>query len=100
MTPIAQMSLGVHVSMTLHHKHMSYIHWLSMPTLVEYLRCHVAWCATGCGQHMKLLLVHDPTQSKVCNKKICVILWRSEEQILRFEITMHDAMIMEICDSG
>jgi hypothetical protein len=70
-----------------------------MAALAEYLRSHVAWCAAGGSQNVKLLFIHDSAEPKVCDKQICIILWCPEKQILWLEVAMHNAMVMEVCYS-
>jgi hypothetical protein len=49
---------------------------------------------------MELLLVHDSGQAKIRNQQIRIVLWCPEQQVLRFQITMHNAMIMQISHRG
>ena len=100
MTPIAQISLQLYVSLLGYWLESSDSHWLSVPCLLEYLRGHVAGRSTGSGKDMKLFLVHYSRQAKVCYQEICIVLGSSEEEILRFEVTMYNAMIVEVCDCG
>lgn len=70
-----------------------------MTGLLENLRCHVAGRAARGRQHVELFLIHDPTQAKIGNQKICIILRRAEEQVLGLQVTMDNAMVMQVCDS-
>jgi hypothetical protein len=75
------------------------LHWLSMSSLSEDLRCHVTRCSASCGQDMELLFIHNSRQSEVGNQQISVVFWGSEQQILRLQVSMHDAVVMKVCDS-
>jgi len=68
--------------------------------LLEYLRGHVARRPASRGKDMKLFLVHYSRQAKVCYQKIGIVFRGSEQQILGFEITVHNAVIMKVCDCG
>ena len=48
---------------------------------------------------MKSLLVHDPTQPEVRYQQIRIILGRPEKQIFRLQVTMYNAVIMQVCYS-
>ena len=72
------------------------IHWLAVAGLLENLRGHVARCAARCGEHMKRFLVHDPAEAEVGNEEVGVVFWCSEEEVLRLEIPMHDAVVVEV----
>lgn len=48
---------------------------------------------------MKLLLVHDSRKSKIGDKQISIVLWCSEQQVLWLQISVHDTVVVEICDS-
>lgn len=71
-----------------------------MSAFLEDLGRHVAGRTACSGQNVKLLLVHDPGQSEICDQQVGVIFWCSEEEVLGLEIAMYDAMIMEIGYSG
>jgi hypothetical protein len=77
---------------------MLLLHWLAMAGLPEYLRCHVAWSTAGCGENVKLLLVHDAREPKISNQQIGVVLWCSEQQVLWLQISVHNSVVMKICD--
>ena len=49
---------------------------------------------------MELLFVHYPGQAKVGDKQVCVVLGRPEKQVLRLQIAVHDAVVVQIRDSG
>jgi hypothetical protein len=66
----------------------------------ENLRGHVAWSSACCRQNVELLLVHDSGESEICDEQIGIVFWGSEEQILGFQITMNDSMIVKIGDGG
>jgi hypothetical protein len=68
--------------------------------LLEYLRGHVARRPAGSGKDVKLFLVHYSRQAKVCYQKIGVVFRGSEQEVLGFEITVHNAMIVKVCDCG
>lgn len=71
-----------------------------MSCLLEYLGGHVARRPAGSSKDMKLFLVHYSRQAKVCYQKIGVVFRGSEQEILRFEITVYNAMIVKVCDRG
>lgn len=100
MTPMAHISL---VSCQLRFSRLldvHSVHWLAMSALVEYLRCHVTRRAACGREYMELLFIHNPAQAKICDQKICVVLRRSEQQVLWLEISMYDPMIVQVCDGG
>lgn len=74
------------------------IHRFPMATLLKYLRRHIPWCPTSRRQHMKLFLIHNPTEAEIRNQQIRVILRGSEKQVLGFEIPVHDAVVVEVSD--
>lgn len=45
---------------------------------------------------MKLFLVHDPRETEIRNQQVRVILWCSKEEVFRFQISMNDAVVVEI----
>lgn len=67
-----------------------------MARLLENLGRHIARRATGCGQNMKLLFVHNSRQAKICDQQVRIVLGRSEQQILGLEVSVHDTMVMQI----
>lgn len=71
-----------------------------MSCLLEYLGGHVTRRPAGSGKDVKLFLVHYSRQAKVCYQKIGVVFRSPEQEILRFEITVHNAMIVKVCDRG
>ena len=100
MTPMAQMSLDQPtLALVLPMRRVQKtLHWLAMPALLEYLRSHVARCPACGSQDMKSLLIHDPAEPEIGNQEVGVIFWCTEEEILRLEITVDDAMIVEVGD--
>jgi hypothetical protein len=75
------------------------LHWLAMACFSKDLGGHVSWSSTSCSQNVKLLFIHNSRQSKISNEQVCVILWCPEQQVLGFQISMHNAVIMEVGDS-
>lgn len=69
-----------------------------MTRLPENLRRHVAWRTAGCCEDVELLLVHDTRKSEIGDKQIGIVLWCSEQQVLRLQISVHDTVVVEICD--
>lgn len=69
-----------------------------MTALLEDLRRHVARRTAGCRENVELLLVHDAGQTEIGNQKVGIILRRAKKQVLRFQVTMHDAMIVQVGD--
>ena len=67
-----------------------------MPCLLENLRRHIAGCTTRRCEYMKSLLVHNPAQPEICYEQIGIVLGRPEQQILRFQITVYDTVVMEV----
>lgn len=49
---------------------------------------------------MKLLFVHDARKPEISNEKIGVVFGRAEQQILRLQVAVNNAVVMQICDSG
>ena len=49
---------------------------------------------------MKRFLIHNPTQSKVGDQQIGVILGCPEKQIFRLQVSMDDAMVVQVCYSA
>jgi len=74
------------------------VHWLPMSTLLEDLRRHVPRCSTRRGESMVLFLVHDATKSKVRNEQVCVVLRCAEEQVLRLQVTVDYAVVVQVGD--
>lgn len=71
-----------------------------MTGLLEDFRSHVSGSAACCGQDVELLFVHDSGQTKVGNEEICIILWGSKQEVFRLQVSMDDAVVVEVCDSG
>ena len=76
----------------------SSLHWLSVTSLSEYLRRHVTRCTTGGGEDMELLFIHDSRQSKVGNEEVRIVLRRSEQQVLRLQVSVDNAVVVKVCD--
>ena len=74
------------------------IHWLSMTALLEDLRRHIPRRTAGCRENVELFLVHDAGQSEIGNQEVSVILRRAKQQILRLQVTVHDAVIVQVGD--
>jgi hypothetical protein len=49
---------------------------------------------------MELLLIHDSTEPKVRNQQVCIIFWCAKKKVLGFQVAMHNAMVVEICNCG
>ena len=77
-----------------------YLHGFAMTRLFENFRSHVARCAAGGGENVKSLFVHDSREAKIGDEEVSVVFRGAEEEILGFEITMNDAMVVEVSDSG
>lgn len=77
-----------------------YVHWLAVARLPEYLWRHIARRTAGRCQHVEGFLVHDSRQTKIGDKEVGVVFRGPEQKVLRFQISMHDAMIVEIRNSG
>lgn len=71
-----------------------------MTRLPENFRRHVTRSSTSRGKNVELLLIHDTRQAEVGNQQVSVVFWRPEQQILRLEISVYDAMVMKIRNSG
>lgn len=67
-----------------------------MAALFEDFGGHVAWRAAGSGKYVKGLIVHYSRQSKIGNQEICVVLWRAEKEILGFQVTVNDAVVVKV----
>lgn len=67
-----------------------------MAALFEDFGGHVAWRAAGGGKYVKGLIVHYSRQSKIGNQEISVVLWRAEKKILRFQVTVNDAVVVKV----
>lgn len=76
----------------------SNIHWFAVACLLENLRRHVARCSTRGGQDVELFLVHDPRQAKIRNKQVCIVFWGAEQEIFGFEVSMDDAVVVQVRD--
>ena len=77
-----------------------FIHWFSMPRLLEDFRSHVPWCAAGCSQDMKRFFVHYPREAKIRYEEVCIVFWCSEEEVFGFEVSVDNAVIMEVGNCG
>jgi hypothetical protein len=49
---------------------------------------------------VELLLIHNSRQSEIRNQQIRVVLRCSEKKVLGLQISMYDAVVVEVCDSG
>ena len=76
------------------------LHRFSVACLLEDLWRHVSRCPAGCGQDVELFLVHYARKTKVGNEKVGVVFGSSEQEIFGFEISVDDAVVVEICDCG
>lgn len=76
------------------------VHWFSVPGFLEDLRSHVPWCTARCSQDVKRLFIHYPRETKIRYEEICIIFWCSEEEIFRFEISVHDAVVVQVGHCG
>lgn len=72
------------------------LHRFSMTTLFEDFRGHVAWRAAGGSKYVKGLIVHYSRQSKISNQEISIVLWRAEKEILGFQVTVNDAVVVKV----
>ncbi len=72
------------------------VHGFTVAGLFEDFRCHVTWCAAGCGQDMELLLVHDSRKAKVSYQEVCVVFWSAEEEVFGFEVAVDDAVVVKV----
>lgn len=72
------------------------LHWLAVTTLLEDLWGHVSRRTACGGQHVELLLVHDPGQPEIRNQKVCIVFRGAEQQVLRLQITVNDPVVMKI----
>lgn len=79
---------------------MRYLHRFAVTCLLEDLRSHVAWRAACSCKNVKCLLVHDARQAKVRYQQVGVVLWGTEEEVLRLQITVYDSVVMQICNRG
>ena len=79
---------------------MHYSHRLAVPGFPEDLGSHVSRSSTGGSEHVKLLLVHDARQAKVSDQQVGVIFGRAEQQILGLQVSMDNAVVVEIGNSG
>ena len=70
-----------------------------MTALFENLWRHVSRCTAGCSQDVKLLFIHNAGESKVGNQQVCVVLWSTEEKVFWFQVSMYNAVIVQIRDS-
>lgn len=72
------------------------LHRFSMAALFEDFWGHVARRATGGGKYVKGLIVHYSRQAKIGNQEISVVLWRAEKEILGFQVTVNDAVVVKV----
>lgn len=71
-----------------------------MTALFENLGSHVAGGATGGGQDVELFLVHDAREAKIGNEEVGIVLGGAEEQVLGLQVTVDDAVVVEVGDGG
>ena len=76
------------------------IDWFSMAGLLENFRGHVAWCTTCSGQNVELFLVHYSGETEIGNEEVGIVFWGAEEEVLGFEITVHNAMVVQVGYGG
>lgn len=69
-----------------------------MPRLLENLRRHITWRPTRRRQHMKCLLVHNPTEPEIRNQQIRIIFGRSEEEVFGFQVAVDYAVVVQVGD--
>lgn len=43
-------------------------------------------CAANLSQEFQLLIIHDPTQAKVCNHDVGIFSFRTEQEVFRFQV--------------
>lgn len=43
---------------------------------------------------MELLLIHDTAEAEISNQQVGVVFWRSEQQVLWFEIAVDNSMVV------
>lgn len=48
---------------------------------------------------MELFFVHDAAETEVGDKKVGIIFRCAEEQVLRLEIAVYYAVVVQVCDS-
>jgi hypothetical protein len=97
MTPMAQMSLQKAVSGDTQNSQAN-IHWFSMTCFPKDFRGHIPRGSTSCCQDVELLFIHNSRQSKIRDEEIRIILRCSEQQILRLQVAMHNAVVVEVSD--
>eukprot|EP00049_Salpingoeca_infusionum_P009043 m.150017 g.150017 ORF g.150017 m.150017 type:complete len:325 (-) comp14217_c0_seq3:14-988(-) len=73
-----------------------HVHLLAITTLHQNLRGNVVWCTACCLE--RNVVIEKLGKTKVCDKNVGA--WRAvtEQQVLRLEITMNNALCMEILD--
>ena len=67
-----------------------------MPGLLKNLRCHIPRRPTRRSQNMKSLLIHDSAQPKIRNQQVRVIFRRPEQKILRLQVSVNDAVVVQV----
>jgi hypothetical protein len=97
-TPIAHMSL---VQMLALNREMAQcaLHRFAVSSFAEDLRCHVTWRSACRCQDVELLFIHNSRQPKVGNQQIGIVFWCSEQEVLRLQVSMYDAVVVKVCDS-
>lgn len=58
------------------------------------------WCTAHLGQHDMLLVVDNTAESKVRNQQLRILRLGAEQQILRLQVSVHDARLMDVLHSG
>ena len=71
-----------------------------MSGFLEYLRRHITWCSACGRKNMESFLIHNSRKPKVCDQEICIIFGCSKEEIFGLEITVDDAVVVEVSDGG
>lgn len=79
---------------------MKDLHWFAVAGLFEDFRCHVAWCSACRCEDVEGFFVHDPREAEVGYEEVGVVFGCSEQEVLRFEVAVDDAVVMEVGDSG
>lgn len=72
------------------------LHRFSVAGLFKDFRGHVARRAAGGGKYVKGLIVHYSRQAKIGNQEISIVLWRAEKEVLRFQVTVNDAVVVKV----
>lgn len=97
-TPIAHMSLVQMLALN-HEMAQCALHRFAVPSFAEDLRCHVTWRSACRCQDVELLFIHNSRQPKVGNQQIGIVFWCSEQEVLRLQVSMYDAVVVEVRNS-